>query len=64
MTQLKKQNPQAYSFLTNAMQTGSDPQSIANKLLKDNNITGNKLEEFKKQLRPYGVPADILNKLG
>lgn len=64
MTQLKQNNPQAYRFITNAMQSGSNPEQLANSVLKQNNITGKKLEEFKQQLRPYGVPDEILNKLG
>lgn len=64
MTQLKKQNPQAYSFINNAMHNGTDAEAMANKLLKDNNITGTRLDDFKKQLKSYGVPDNILNKLG
>ena len=64
MSQLKQKNPQAYSFINNAMKTGSDPAVLANKVLKDNNITGAKLEEFKQHLKHFGVPDDILNKLG
>lgn len=62
--QLKQNNPQAYNFVTTAMQSGQNPNELANRLLKENNITGQRLDEFKKQAHQLGVPNEVLNNLG
>lgn len=64
MSQLQRSNPQAFSFINNAMQSGQQPEELLNKMMKEYNMTGAKLEEFKKQAHQAGVPNDILNKLG
>lgn len=64
MQQLKQSNPPAFNFINNARQAGSNPEQLVNKILKEQNITGTKLDEFKTQLKGMGVPIEILNKLG
>lgn len=46
------------------MQSGQNPNELANRLLKENNITGQRLDEFKKQAHQLGVPNEVLNNLG
>lgn len=64
MNQLQRNNPQAYSFINNAMQSGQQPEELLNKMMKEYNMTGTRLEKFKKQAQQAGVPTDVLNKLG
>lgn len=64
MNQLQQVNPQGYSFIQNAMRLKQNPETLLNDLLKQRNLSGNQLSQLKQQAQQYGVPSNVLNKLG
>lgn len=64
MNQLQQVNPQGYSFIQNAMKSKQNPETLLDNLLKQRNLSGNQLNQLKQQAQQYGVPSNVLNKLG
>lgn len=62
MGMLQKQNPQAFQQVQQLMQSGRNPEELINEQLKQ--YKPEQVQELKKMATTYGVPKDILDKLG
>lgn len=61
MTQLRAKNPQIASQISNAMNSGSNPQEIIKQML--GNANQEQIKSVLNQAKQFGVPEDILKQV-
>lgn len=61
MNQLKNQNPQAYQFLVQSKNSGTNPKELVKQFT--NKATPQELSNLLQVAKQYGVPDDILSQI-
>ena len=61
MTQLRNQNPQAYQMISNAMNSGANPQQFMNQII--GNATPQQMEQVLQMGKRFNVPDSVLNQI-
>ena len=61
MNQLKNQNPQAYQFLVQAKNSGTNPKELVKQFT--DKATPQELSNLLQVAKQYGVPDDILSQI-
>ena len=61
MNQIKNQNPQAYNMITQAMNSGANPQELVKQFMGD--MSPEQLSSVMATAKQYGVPNEVLSQL-
>ena len=61
MNQIKNQNPQAYNMITQAMNSGANPQELVKQFMGD--VSPEQLSSIMATAKQYGVPDEVLSQL-
>ena len=62
MGMLQKQNPQAFQQVQQLMNSGVNPEELVKQELK--NHSPEEIQKIKKMASSYGVPKEVIDKLG
>ena len=61
MGQLQARNPQIASQISQAMNSGTNPQSLMKQMM--GNMNNNQIQNAMTQAKQFGVPDNILNQM-
>lgn len=61
MNMLRGRNPQMYNSISQAMNTGGDPQAILRQMM--GNASPQQIQQVLSQAKNMGVPEDFLSKI-
>ena len=61
MGQLQTRNPQMVNQINQAMQNGTNPQSLMKQMM--GNMDNNQIQNAMKQAKQFGVPDNILSQV-
>lgn len=61
MGQLQAKNPQMASQISQAMNSGTNPQSLMKQMM--GNMDNNQIQSAMTQAKQFGVPDNILNQM-
>lgn len=61
MGQLQSRSPQMASQISNAMQSGANPQALMKQMV--NNVDNSQMQQIMGQLKQFGCPDNILKQL-
>lgn len=61
MGQLQTRNPQMANQISQAMQNGTNPQSLMKQMM--GNMDNNQIQNAMNQAKQFGVPDNILNQM-
>lgn len=63
MGNLRSRNPQAFSQINSAMQSGANPQNFLQQMMKNGNVTSEQMSNVINQAKQMGVPDNVLQQV-
>lgn len=63
MKNLQGRNPQAFNQISNAINSGTNPQDFMQQMMKNGNVTPEQMSNVLNQAKQMGVPNEILSQV-
>lgn len=63
MGRLRNQNPQAFSQINNAMNSGANPKDFMQQMMKNGNISPEQMSSVLNQAKSMNVPDEVLREV-